>query len=83
MGGVARDHRLTGTGANGYAGCRPQPPAPAPLSTLRKTFAELHQTLREPRDEILLELGADGEVLLARLRLLIATLLIVLPARFG
>lgn len=49
------------------------------MSTLRKTFAELHRTLREPRDEILLELGADGEVLLARLRLLIAMLLILLP----
>jgi two-component system cell cycle response regulator len=50
------------------------------LSTLRKTFSELLQSLREPRDEILLELGADGEVLLARLRLVIAVLLILLPA---
>jgi diguanylate cyclase (GGDEF)-like protein len=50
------------------------------LSTLRKTFSDLYHALREPPDEILLELGADGEVLLARLRLLIATLLIVLPA---
>lgn len=50
------------------------------MSTLRKTFTELFHTLREPPDEILLELGADGEVLLARLRLLIATLLILLPA---
>jgi len=50
------------------------------LSTLRKTFVELYHTLREPPDEILLELGADGEVLLARLRLLIASLLILLPA---
>lgn len=50
------------------------------MSTLRKTFTELYHTLREPPDEILLELGADGEVLLARLRLLIASLLILLPA---
>ncbi len=50
------------------------------MSTLRTTFAELYRTLREPRDEILLELGADGEVLLARLRLVIATLLMLLPA---
>lgn len=47
---------------------------------MRKTFSDLLQSLREPRDEILLELGADGEVLLARLRLLIAVLLILLPA---
>ena len=50
------------------------------MSTLRKTFADLYRTLREPPDEILLEFGADGEVLLARLRLLIASLLILLPA---
>jgi diguanylate cyclase (GGDEF)-like protein len=51
-----------------------------PLSTLRKTFADLLQALREPRDEVLLELGADGEVLLARLRVAIASLLMLLPA---
>ena len=50
------------------------------MSTLRETFADLHRTLREAPDEILLELGADGEVLLARLRLLISALLILLPA---
>jgi diguanylate cyclase (GGDEF)-like protein len=49
------------------------------LSTLRGTFADLYRTLREPPDDILLELGADGEVLLARLRLLFATLLMLLP----
>ena len=49
------------------------------LSTLRETFADLLRTLRDPPDEILLELGADGEVLLARLRLLISALLILLP----
>jgi diguanylate cyclase (GGDEF)-like protein len=36
--------------------------------------------LNQPRDELLLELGADGEVLLARLRLAIASLLMLLPA---
>jgi diguanylate cyclase (GGDEF)-like protein len=50
------------------------------LSTLRETLAQLHRSLREPPDDILLELGADGEVLLARLRLAIAALLILLPA---
>lgn len=51
-----------------------------PLSTLRQTFTELYRSMRDPPDEILLELGADGEVLLARLRLMIATLLMLLPA---
>ena len=50
------------------------------MSTLRDTFAQLQRSLRDPPDEILLELGADGEVLLARLRLVIATALILLPA---
>lgn len=49
------------------------------MDTLRETFAELHRAWREPPDDVLLELGADGEVLLARLRLLLSTLLIVLP----
>jgi diguanylate cyclase (GGDEF)-like protein len=50
------------------------------LSTLRDTFVQLQRSLREPPDDILLELGADGEVLLARLRLVIAAVLILLPA---
>jgi diguanylate cyclase (GGDEF)-like protein len=50
------------------------------VNTLRETFADLYRSLREPPDDILLELGADGEVQLARLRLLIAALLILLPA---
>lgn len=49
------------------------------MNSLRETFAELHRSLREPPDDVLLELGADGEVLLARLRLLMAALLILLP----
>lgn len=54
--------------------------APYALSTLRQNFADLLDALRQPRDELLLELGADGEVLLARLRLAIASLLMLLPA---
>jgi diguanylate cyclase (GGDEF)-like protein len=50
------------------------------LSTLRDTLVQLQRSLREPPDDILLELGADGEVLLARLRLGISALLILLPA---
>jgi diguanylate cyclase (GGDEF)-like protein len=50
------------------------------VSTLRQNFVDLWQALRQPRDETLLELGADGEVLLARLRLVIASLLMLLPA---
>ena len=49
------------------------------MTTLRETFAELHRSLRDAPDDILLELGADGEVLLARFRLLLSTLLIALP----
>ncbi len=50
------------------------------MSTLRDTLAEVTHALRGPPDEILRELGADGEVLLARLRLLIALLLMLMPA---
>ena len=55
------------------------PTHPWPVNTLRDTFAELYRSLREAPDDILLELGADGEVLLARFRLLLSTLLIALP----
>ena len=55
------------------------PTHPWPVTTLRDTFAELYRSLREAPDDILLELGADGEVLLARFRLLLSTLLIALP----
>lgn len=50
------------------------------MSAPHDSPADLLRTLREPRDEILLELGADGEVLLARLRLMIAVVLILVPA---
>lgn len=55
------------------------PSSPRPVNTLRDTFAELYRSLREAPDDILLELGADGEVLLARFRLVLSTLLIALP----
>ena len=43
------------------------------MSNLLDTFVDLYKTLREPPAEFLLELGTDGEVVLARLRLLFAT----------
>ncbi len=49
------------------------------MNTLRDTSAELYRSVREAPDDILLELGADGEVLLARFRLVLSTLLIALP----
>jgi len=57
----------------------PTLPTLRPVTTLRETFAELRRSLREAPDDILLELGADGEVLLARFRLMLSTLLIALP----
>jgi diguanylate cyclase (GGDEF)-like protein len=49
------------------------------LSTLRETLSDLHRSLREPPDEIMLEVGAGGEILVARLRLGISALLMLLP----
>jgi len=49
------------------------------VSTLRETFEDLAISLRERPDEILLEIGAGGELLVARLRLLVSGLLILLP----
>jgi len=49
------------------------------VSTLRETFDDLAHALRERPDEILLEIGAGGELLVARLRLLVSGLLILLP----
>ncbi|KFN50795.1 GGDEF domain-containing protein [Arenimonas composti] len=49
------------------------------MSTLRDTFDDLAAALRERPDEILLEVGAGGELLVARLRLLVAALLLLLP----
>jgi diguanylate cyclase (GGDEF)-like protein len=49
------------------------------VSTLRETLSDLHRSLRDPPDEIMLEVGAGGELLLARLRLAISVLLMALP----
>lgn len=54
------------------------PPQPG-VNSLRNTFEDLWQSLREPPDEVLLELGAEGELVLARFRLLLSALLILLP----
>jgi len=49
------------------------------VSTLRETLSDLHRSLRDPPDEIMLEVGAGGELLLARLRLAISAMLMLLP----
>jgi two-component system cell cycle response regulator len=49
------------------------------VNTLGDTFKDLWRSLREPPDEVLLELGAEGEVVLARFRLLLSAFLILLP----
>jgi two-component system, cell cycle response regulator len=50
------------------------------LSTLRESLQDLRRSLGETPDELMLEVGAGGEMLLARLRLLIALLMIAMPA---
>lgn len=49
------------------------------MSTLRKTLQDLAHSLRERPDEILLEVGAGGELLVARLRVAVSALLMLLP----
>ena len=49
------------------------------MSTLRETIEDLAASLREPPDEILLEVGAGGELLVAYLRVGVASLLLLLP----
>lgn len=49
------------------------------MSTLRETLEDLANSLRERPDEILLEVGAGGELLVARLRVGVSLLLILLP----
>jgi two-component system cell cycle response regulator len=49
------------------------------VSTLRETLDDLASALRDRPDEILLEVGAGGELLVARLRLVIAVLLLLMP----
>ena len=50
------------------------------MSTLRETLDDLASALRERPDDLLLEIGAGGELLVARLRVLVACLLLLLPA---
>ena len=49
------------------------------MSKLRETLDNIDRALRERPDEILLEVGAGGELLVARLRIVVACLLIALP----
>ena len=50
------------------------------MSTLRDTVEDLASALRERPDDLLLEIGAGGELLVARLRVFVACLLMLLPA---
>lgn len=49
------------------------------MTTLRQTLRELISTLRERPDEIVLDVGAGGELLVARFRLGATLLLLLLP----
>lgn len=49
------------------------------MSTLREHLDDLARSLREQPDDILLEVGAGGELLLAQLRVMVALLLVLLP----
>ncbi len=49
------------------------------MSTLRETIEDVVTALRERPDEILLEVGAGGELLVARLRVLLTGMLVLLP----
>lgn len=50
------------------------------VSTLRETLDDLVAALRERPDDLLLEIGAGGELLVARLRVFVAAALLLLPA---
>jgi len=50
------------------------------VSTLRETLEDLAGALRERPDDLLLEIGAGGELLVARLRVFVSCLLMLLPA---
>ncbi len=49
------------------------------MSTLRQTLVELTNTVRDRPDEIVLDVGAGGELLVARIRLAATALLMLLP----
>ena len=53
------------------------------VSTLRETFRDLSNALRERPDELMLEVGAGGEILLARLRLFLSLLAIAAQPAFA
>ena len=49
------------------------------MSTLRQTLHELASTLRDRPDEIVLDIGAGGELLVARIRFAATALLMLIP----
>src|SRR6185503_16381071 len=49
------------------------------MNPLRAALADLHRALRDPPDEVMLEIGAGGEILMARMRLVVAIFLLLLP----
>ena len=49
------------------------------MSTLRETLVELSRTVRDRPDEIVLDIGAGGELLVARIRLCAVALLMLMP----
>ncbi|MEO5595716.1 MAG: GGDEF domain-containing protein [Lysobacteraceae bacterium] len=49
------------------------------MSTLRQTLHELSSTLRDRPDEIVLDIGAGGELLVARFRVAATLLLMLMP----
>lgn len=49
------------------------------MSTLRETLEDLAGALRERPDDLLMEIGAGGELLVARLRVVVALVLMLLP----
>lgn len=55
-----------------------QPGRPA-MSTLSDTARDLYRSLFERPDELMLDIGAGGELLLARLRAAVSLLLLLLP----
>ncbi len=49
------------------------------MTTLRQTLRELSSTLRDRPDEIVLDIGAGGELLVARIRVVATLLLMLMP----
>ena len=49
------------------------------MSTVREIFIDLARMLRDPRDAVMQDIGASGEVLWAQLRRLICALLMIMP----